>query len=293
MQNLSKKTNELINELYRNFIFYIPKKKFNQNILEAYEINIELNHLDNWLDKILYFNDLGLSNYEEETLELSHILYKSSKLNNNVFSLFELKEALERDSFNFILEKYLEQVRFHDTVSRLLINYFDVNCPVTDEQLKTLFNLQYININKHLKEIEKNFCQLTRPLDTKNIDPSIFLKNITIPKFVKTKINITEEKYLRDYILHPKREEIENIIVKRFHNRSARNIRYLIESLEDIKLITLEQGKKKLIYEALRNSFDNNIKAYKSIFGYPINKVENKDFKSLKLELNKSLDGYI
>lgn len=53
--------------------------------------------------------------------------------------------------------------------------------------------------------------------------------------------------------------------------------------MEEIKLITLEYGKKKLIHKAMVNSFKTKIPTYKSIFGYTIEKVNNPDYKNVKL----------
>lgn len=42
--------------------------------------------------------------------------------------------------------------------------------------------------------------------------------------------------------------------------------------MEEIKLITLEYGKKKLIHKAMVNSFKTKIPRYKSIFVIPLRK---------------------
>ncbi len=146
--------------------------------------------------------------------------------------------------------------------------------------------LQQEITNKHFDELQKYFTKNIFSL--KKIDTSKFLDNI-----LSSKKTFTPKVKLRNYLLHQNSIEIENIIVELYLNRSGSNFRYLIEAMEEIKLITLEYGKKKLIYEAISNSFNTKIPSYKSIFGYSIEKVNNPDYKNVKLELNKSLNKYI
>lgn len=286
MLDLNKKTNELIFELYKNFIFYLPKQiitnLFSQGNLKETEYNL----LQPFFDGVSYIDNSDwifnkISPYDKTVLSL-----KSTQLLKNIYALFELKESLQSDTFNFIFEKYFEQLDFHKTIATIIVDNYELHCNEKSEDLKTIFLLQQQTINKHFDEVQKNFTK--NNITPKKIDSSVFLKNILSSN------NIVAPKVkLRNYILHENNIEIENIIVELYSNRSGTNFRFLIEAMEEIKLITLEYGKKKLIHKAMVNSFKTKIPTYKSIFGYTIEKVNNPDYKNVKLELNKSLNKYI
>ena len=286
MTDLNKKTNELIFELYKNFIFYLPKQIITQLFSEGNIKESEYDLLQPFLNDVSYINEDDwvinkISPFDKTVLSL-----KSSKLLKSVYTLFELKESLQPDTFSFIFEKYYEQLNFHKTVATLIVDNYEPHCNEKSEDLQAIFLLQQEIINKHFNEVQKHFTK--NIFNTKKIDTSKFLKNI-----LSSKNTFTPKIKLRNYLLDQNSIEIENIIVELYLNRSGSNFRYLIEAMEEIKLITLEYGKKKLIYEAMSNSFNTKIPSYKSIFGYSIEKVNNPDYKNVKLELNKSLNKYI
>lgn len=286
MLDLNKKTNELIFELYKNFIFYLPKQIISQLFSEGKLKETEYDLLQPFFNGVSYINEYDWVINKINPFDKTALSPKSSQLLKSVYTLFELKESLQLDTFNFIFEKYFEQLNFHKTVATLIVDNYDLHCNEKSEDLRAIFSLQQQIINKHFDEIQKNFIK--NNITPKKIDSSIFLKNILSSNNI-----ITPKIKLRNYILHENSFEIENIIIELYSNRSGTNFRYLIESMEEIKLITLEYGKKKLIHKAMVNSFKTKIPTYKSIFGYAIVKVNNLDYKNVKLELNKSLNKYI
>lgn len=286
MTDLNKKTNELIFELYKNFIFYLPKQIITQLFSEGKLKEPEYDLLQPFFDGVSYIDNSDwvinkIKPYDKKVLSL-----KPAQLLRNIYTLFECKENLQLDTFNFIFEKYYEQLNFHKTVATMIVDNYESYCEEKNEEIKTIFLLQQEITNKHFDEVQKHFTK--NIFNTKKIDTSKFLKNI-----LSSKNTFTPKVKLRNYLLHQNSIEIENIIVGLYLNRSGSNFRYLIEAMEEIKLITLEHGKKKLIYEAMSNSFNTKIPSYKSIFGYSIEKVNNPDYKNVKLELNKSLNKYI
>lgn len=286
MTDLNKKTNELIIELYKNFIFYLPKQIINQLFSEGKIKEVEYELLQPFFDGVSYIDNSDWVINKVKPYDKNVLSLKSTQLIKNIYTLFEFKENLQLDTFNFIFEKYYEQLNFHKTVATIIVDNYESYCEEKNEEIKAIFLLQQEITNKHFDELQKYFTKNIFSL--KKIDTSKFLDNI-----LSSKKTFTPKVKLRNYLLHQNSIEIENIIVELYLNRSGSNFRYLIEAMEEIKLITLEYGKKKLIYEAISNSFNTKIPSYKSIFGYSIEKVNNPDYKNVKLELNKSLNKYI
>ncbi|MFD2890851.1 hypothetical protein ACFS5J_02360 [Flavobacterium chuncheonense] len=286
MIDLHTKTNQLNKELYKNFIFYIPSYL----MLEMYNINQLSNEqyemFEPYLDKVSYTDDNDWQIHKTVPFNKDYLLEKTYRLRSNILSIFELKESLKPETFQYIFEKYHEQISVHKTITALLVEHYDSNCPEKSEDLKNLFLSQQNILATHYNEIEKHFK--IKPNTEKFNSQELIekLKNLNTPI-------TSNKKYLRDYILHPNKIEIERIILNLYSERNGTSIRYLIECMEEIKLITLEHGKRKLIHEAMQNSFNGQLPSYKAVFGYTIDKIQNTDYKNVKLELNKSLNQYI
>jgi len=102
MSELNSKYNELINEIFRNFIFYLPL-----SILDMEEFKKLPEETQSVFNRITYIDD-DLSFTYENSLDLPTLLLKSGKLKTNCFKLLEYKEALSESSFNYLSENYIK-----------------------------------------------------------------------------------------------------------------------------------------------------------------------------------------
>jgi len=279
MNDLNLKYNELSYEIYRNFVFYIPISIL--DFEEFKNLSNDSDLVDNWLKKIIYVSDNFLF-LNDNNIHLQTILLKSGKLKANCFKLIELKEILSQSSFNYLSENYLKQLETYTYFSNQLIFYFDKNSPIKDDSTKAIFNYQDLNFNSHLAEIEKITGLKAKTFDSQNIIQEIK----QTPIFKNFSVNFTQkEKYFRDLISHEKNKEIEKIILEKFQNEKGKKLRYLIEYLNELGIISLIHGDRTKIYSAMKNSFNWEIGTHQSIFGNWFSK-QDKEYTKFKETLN-------
>ncbi|WP_284651340.1 hypothetical protein [Flavobacterium terrisoli] len=279
MSDLSSKYYELANEVFRNFIFYIPKSILDIN--EFKSLADDTNFVYNWLDKIVQIdNDFNWIN--NSSIELTTLLLKSTKLQDNCFKLIEYKVSLDGNSFNYLSEKYLKEVETYTYFSNQLSFYFQKKSPVKNTQTLALFNCQNFNFNNHLVEVEK-----ITGLKAQNFNPQNFIQEVNETNvFKKFSVNLTpREKYFRDFISHERNKEIEKIISEKFQNEKGKKLRYLIEYFNELEIISLVHGDRTKIYSAMKNSFNWEIGTHQSIFGNWFSKP-NKEYIKFKETLN-------
>jgi len=119
MSELNLKYKELCNEIFRNFIFYIP-----MSVLDMEEFKKLPEETKSIINRITYMDD-NLNFICENSLGFSTILLKSNKLKTNCFKLIEYKETLSSSSFNYLSESYLKQLETYTFLSDQLLLYFE------------------------------------------------------------------------------------------------------------------------------------------------------------------------
>jgi hypothetical protein len=277
MSELNSKYNELTNEIHRNFLFYIPL-----SILGMVEFkDLSDDFIKDSLSKLMYIdNNVHLCN--DNNLDLQTILLKSGSLKANCFKLIELKEVLSRSSFDYLAENYLKQVETFTFFSNQLVLYFEKNSPLKDDSTKAIFNYQDLNFNTHLAEVKK-----ITGLKTQIYNPQNIIQEVKqTPVFKRLSIDFPpKEKYFRDFISHERNKEIEKIISEKFQNEKGKKLRYLIEYLNELEIISLVHGDRTKIYSAMKNSFNWEIGTHQSIFGNWFSKP-NKEYTKFKETLN-------
>lgn len=276
MSELNLKYNELCNEIYRNYIFYIPISIFDSEDFEKLTKEYKL-----LINKIIYI-DNDIQFVDNSCLDFQTLFTKSSKLKNNCFKLLEFKESLNEISFNYLSENYLKQLETYTFFSNQLSLYFEKNSPVKDANTKSLFNCQSLNFNTHLAEVEK-----ITGLKAQNFNQQNFFQEVKeTPLFKNFSVNITpKEKSFSDFISHEKNKEIEKIILEKFQNEKGKKLRYLIEYLNELGIISLVHGDRTKIYSAMKNSFNWEIGTHQSIFGNWFSKP-NTEYTKFKETLN-------
>lgn len=285
MSELNLKYNELCNEIFRNFIFYIP-----MSILDMEDFKKLPEQSMSLIDRIIYIDDEFNFIYDENSLDLPTLLIKSGKLRTNCFKLLEYKEELSESSFNFLSENYLKQLETYAFFSNQLSLYFEKNSPVKDYSTKALFNCQTLNFNTHLAEFEK-----ITGLKAQNFNQQNFIQEVKkTPVFKKFSFNIPppKEKSFSDFISHEKNKEIESVILKKHPSIKGKKLRYIIEFLIEKKLLTMTYGTQTQLYDALKRTFNCDIGTYPSIFGYKINDYKDSDYSRIANELERILNQY-
>lgn len=265
MSDLNSKYDEMTNEIYRSFIFYIPTSIINmEEFRKLPDESISL------LNRIIYIdNDLNF--IYENSLELPTLLTKSGKLRTNCFKILEYKELLSESSFNYLSENYLKQLETYTFFSNQLSLYFEQNAPVKDTKTQALFNCQNLNFSTHLAEVEKITGHKAQ-----NFNSQIFIQEVKeTPLFKRFLTNLPQrEKLFRDFISHEKNSEIESVILKKYPTIKGKKLRYIIDFLIKKEVLTITYGTQTELYNSLKRTFNCNIGTYPSIFGYIVNETK-------------------
>lgn len=149
----SKEMEELLKRIYMPSVFYFPIELFPDLSTETKKE----------LDKYQFFEELGIlkANGEVEPLKRAantlEIGKKDGVLEANVFQLLETKERLKRESFVFLLDRYLSYVKTWIYAYNWLLSNFDKQFTETDKKLKSLFEYQCVVLDNHLKILNQKF----------------------------------------------------------------------------------------------------------------------------------------
>jgi len=181
----------------------------------------------------------------------------------------------------------------------------------TSDIVRNCIERQENHFRNHRKEIEETF-NFKKKTPSPVIRDEFFnlvtdFSDMLIQNYTEEGIDILENEIeelksqskldlpptLSTYIIHEKSDEIANIIVENFTTEKGRKIRYIVEYLIGRGVVKLLYGDQNKIYEAMTNSFKQNIGSKNSIFGFSINKLQDSDYKSLKEKLHYLLKTYI
>ena len=283
MSELNSKYNELINEIFRNFIFYLPL-----SILDMEEFKKLPDESQSVFNRITYIDD-DLSFIYENSLDLPTLLIKSGKLRTNCFKLLEYKELLSESSFNYLSENYLKQLETYTFFSNQLSLYFEKNSPVKNPSTKALFNCQNLNFNTHLAEVEKITGHKAQTFNQQT-----FVQEVKeIPLYKRFSFNLPpKEKRFRDFISHERKIEIESAILKNYPTVKGKKLRYIIDFLIKKEVLTITYGTQTEIYNSLKRTFNCDIGTYTSIFGYKVNENKDSDYSRITTELETIFNEY-
>lgn len=164
---LEEAFNELRNNLYRPFIFFIPKSLIPEQKKELFD-SPEIAQLFN---KVAIIENSGEIYELKFSKGLFQILEKPSILNGNIFLLSDQKAVLNSFQFNLLMEKYQVQLQFYTKVSKWMALHSTEHCVINDD-IKSYFELQDTFYQNHLNEIETKFkIKITtqiKPIDLLN-----------------------------------------------------------------------------------------------------------------------------
>jgi len=147
--------NSLLPNLWEEFIFFIP----NRDIPKSIKNNFKNQDIEKYFNQIMVFDTYKGPMLYEEGSNTNKIILKNSKLENNLFRLLDKQNLTNPSEFNFILEKYLEQIECLKYLSQWMYENLDkVNCTnETIETIKGLFLIQMNHFDKHVKAFKSQF----------------------------------------------------------------------------------------------------------------------------------------
>ena len=143
---------DLIPNLLNELFFFLPKKEIREDIIE--KVDFFKNHdILNRIYVIDYYQ--GPIEYKKGRNN-NRILLKGSKLEQNIFNVIEKKSKVEKQEFNYVLNKYFELVEYLFYAT----NWMNTNLTQivqTEDSVIGLFHLQFIDYKKHFETLVKNF----------------------------------------------------------------------------------------------------------------------------------------
>ncbi|QYJ68282.1 hypothetical protein [Flavobacterium litorale] len=284
--DLNSKYQKLTNEIFKNFVFYIPLSIFDKEVFKNLSIDPKL--VEDWFNQIIYIDD-SLNFINGNNITFAICLLKSGALQNNCFQLMEYKETLSENSFNYLAENYLKQVETYTYISNQLLLHFEKNSPNKDLNTKAIFHYQNFYFNNHLDEINR----------ITGLKPQIFNQETIVEEVTNSKIYkkfsptfFKKEKSFKDFISHDRNLEIETIILKKYPIIKGKKLRYIIEFFVKKGILTITYGTQTELYHAMKKTFDCNIGTYPSIFGYKVNESKDSDYLRIANELEIILSDY-
>ncbi|MGV9004719.1 hypothetical protein [Flavobacterium sp.] len=300
MEDLNSILQNLIDEIVKNFSFFIPYDALahenTQRILNFYNLKVTDEIIDNYIDKLLYFDeDLKIKVLESYDIVVGYNALKASKLDNNCFQLVHLKDTKGKATFKLIFTKYIEQVVIYSTLCDMLIGAFYESYSDTTKNPTFLFEQQKKILQKHLNDIESNIGVKGGNINEDEIIGKLINSSVAKP-YIKeqsdTPVNFVNNeaksdakkpvviKPFREFIVHKNNIEIEEIIKKHFSDHKGISLRYLIEYLKERRVLLLIHGDQTKIHSSFKALFETeDIGALSSIFGV---KVFNADINYLK-----------
>jgi len=144
--------NSLLPNLWEEFIFFIP----NRSIPKSIKNNFKNQDIEKYFNRIMVFDTYKGPMLYEEGSNNNKIILKSSKLENNLFRLLDKQNLTNPSEFNFILEKYLEQIECLKYISQWMYENLEQVHDI-NETKKGLFFIQQNHFEKHVKAFKSQF----------------------------------------------------------------------------------------------------------------------------------------
>ena len=183
--NLDKIHSQLIDNLYKPLIFYIPESIIPET-KKGMEFHAKQEHIFN---KIIVIDNDG-NNYELELKSNSFgLLGKNNLLDKNLFQLLEQKGQLNPFQFDVLLQKYMEQINFYVLISGWMSDNLESQIDNLDGSIISYFTLQKMAFQNHKEALQHSFLLDIVPLpkpeqvikQVESILPSLYItKDVAI-----------------------------------------------------------------------------------------------------------------
>lgn len=225
---------ELRDNLFRNYLFYIPSTLVEEAPLTAEQKT----HLVPLLDYILFIDtDLNLYTYKQQPLQFK-IYQKQDLLNANTFKLFTQKEIRKPFQFDFIIKEYTKYLEFNRVATNWLLQHLDVYLPNTTTEVKTVLQLQHANFKKHQQDIDQQLLQ----------DKALPKEDMNLLEFVANNFKDLNHKLSAIQITNPVATTVATTVGSAVENEeSATNSKHTKIKKEKRPLITDDEARKYLL----------------------------------------------
>ncbi len=271
MSDYIESFNYLKDNLNRMILYYFSEAFLDLPELSELKAKIEDPSKENQI--ALLTKDLSLK-HDVNEYDYVNLLEKATLLQSNTFYLINLKETLNPNSFDFLINKYKETL---ESLIKILDVTNEINKPTNFKKnniLKKYLDLQQELLNSHLEEINNKFF------------PSVF--NWKLPK---TTTQIQESKSrLKDLIIKGNAEAIEKVLINEFKNCNNITINRMFTALSSLGYIIEEYGNKKKLIECLNNSIGSEKYIYRLVFINKINVYNDKKYIQLRTKISNLLE---
>lgn len=173
---LEKVFTELWQNLYKPFVFYIPK-----SLMPELDGNKALN-------TAVLIDSQGFDSEVKDQLCNHVILGKSMVLNENIFKLIDLNERLKENQFQFFLEKYLEHVNFVVYISNWMHEHLQQDIKGVREDTIQAFGSQVNVFQQHVEDLRTHIIIPEEELSSKTVNVSEFIETDLLD--IKKALNI-------------------------------------------------------------------------------------------------------
>ncbi len=164
---------ELWHNLYKPFIFYIPKSL----IPEEKKVLWQEKKIDVYFNTVILIDSKGFDSELQEQLSNHKMMAKSMVLNENMFKLIEKSGSLKEEQFSFFLAKYMEHVNFVVYVSDWLQRNVVADIKGLREETKNAFQSQADVFLKHLEELRSKILTTGQTIPKQEVNVLEFIEN--------------------------------------------------------------------------------------------------------------------
>ena len=286
--NLELIYDEMNLNILKHFIFYIPTNEITKKLYDSESLSK--------MDKKVFYLNGNFNIIEFLDANPLEFLNKPKLLESNYFKILELKNEINNDGFVLFYKTYLKQINAFTEIANLVNENIKKDIPNCSEEVLGYVKYNFFILNEHqnsIKEIEPSLIQISTQKE--KLDLSVLDK---LPKQIKNsfipKTSINETLLFRDFIIHEKKIEIEQIIKIHCSNLRGVSLRYLIEFLKEERLLMLNYGDATKLHSTLKKLFDGkNIGAYTTIFDQKIFDSTDIKYKNAKLTFAKILQNFL
>lgn len=301
MLDLNQEYTILYRKVIENYTFFVPyellQHKEIQDVLSYMGIKLNEEFIEKYVDKMLY-TDINTDVHELKSFQsiVDFNMDKHFNLQQNCCRLANLKDTIGNTSFNYVLDKYVEQVVILNLACDKLIEFYHMfyEQPIDPT---FLFKQQKVLLQGHLNDIETIIGEngnATNPEEiSRKLAKSFFalhgvtedMEEIDEKDSNKDKKNIekaTTVHTFKDVIKHEKKEAIELIVKNQFSDYRGVSLRYLIEFFVEYGLLIIQYKEQQKIYNSLKLLLGDNIGSYNGIFNIPNFSTSNVKYKNSK-----------
>lgn len=151
--SLEDKFLALQENLYKPLLFFIPKSIIPKDQVEF----IELHEIGKLFNKVVLIEHNGASYELKYKPKLFQLLAKSSYLDKNLFALLDYKANLKAFQFDYLLQKYIVQLKFYIFISSWMDENLNAHITGVEDNISVYFSIQKTSFLQHKKSLKRTF----------------------------------------------------------------------------------------------------------------------------------------